>query len=203
MEPQVIEFIFLNPNTKPAFGGNFMSGIAFCDTTGLSPVSQQRVETDQFGDAPCLGDAAARAVRRVPVEDLGDAPDPRLDQVLPQKRPEVLPEVFLFLLWVIGDAEGGFAECAQEPGPYGPLVVGAVPFGGAPPVAAPVGRIGGRKGAEAAGCEELLANGPDNGGLLRGVERREGEGDGEDLVRPDGGIQDAVAENVAEAPLGT
>jgi len=142
-------------------------------------------------------------VGRVPVEDLRDAPDPRLDQVLPEKRPEVLPEVFLFLLWVIGDAEGGFAECAQEPGPYGPLVVGAVAFGGTPPVAAPIGRIGGREGSEAAGDEELLANGPYNGGLFRGVERREGEGDGEDLVRPHGSIQDAVAENVAETPMGT
>ena len=142
-------------------------------------------------------------MRRVPVEDLGDAPDPRLDQVLPEKRPEVLPEVFLFPLRVIGDAEGGFAECAQQPGPDGPLVVGAVPFGGVPPVAAPVGRIGGREGPEAAGGEELLADGPDDGGLFRGVEGREGEGDGEDLVRPHGSIQDAVAENVAEAPLGT
>ena len=142
-------------------------------------------------------------MRSVPVEDLGDTPDPSLDQVLPEKRPEVLPEVFLFLLRVIGDAEGGFAECAQEPGPYGSLVVGAVPFGGAPPVAASVDRIGGREGSEAAGDEELLANGPDNGGLFRGVEGREGERDGEDLVRPDGSIKDAVAENVAEAALGT
>ena len=90
------------------------------ENSRLSPVFQERVKAEQFGDAPCLGDTAARPVRRVPVEDLGDAPDPRLDQVLPQKRPEVLPEVFLFLFRVIGDAEGGFAECAQEPGPYGP-----------------------------------------------------------------------------------
>ena len=49
----------------------------------------------------------------------------------------------------------------------------------------------------------MLPDGPDNGGLFRGVEGREGEGDGEDLVRPHGGIQDAVAEDIAEAAMGT
>src|SRR5437660_519666 len=35
-----------------------------------------------FGDAPRLSDAAARKVRRVPIEDLGDGPEARIAQVV-------------------------------------------------------------------------------------------------------------------------
>jgi hypothetical protein len=43
-----------------------------------SPFPDHRIKADQFGDAPGLGDTAARAVGCVTIEDLRDAADSRL-----------------------------------------------------------------------------------------------------------------------------
>ena len=118
--------------------------------------------------------------------------------MVPKKGSEVRSEILLFVLPAFGDFQGGLAEGTEQPGPDGALMVRRVPLGAVAPVEAPIGRIGGCEGPEAAGGEELLPHLPDDGRLLRGIEGREGESNGEELIRPDGGVEDAVAENVAQ-----
>ena len=109
-----------------------------------------------------------------------------------------MPEVLLLAFPVIGNAERRFAEGAQEPRPDGSLVVGAVPLRRSPPVSAAIGRVLGRKRPKPKRGEELLPNLPDDGGLFRRAERREGKRDGKNLVRPHRRIQKPLLQKIAK-----
>jgi hypothetical protein len=87
------------------------------------------------------------------------------------------------------DLSGGVDPGADQLGPDRPLVVGPVPFRRAPPVPGGVPARTGSERAEAERGEEGPAG--RHGGSSRGggrVERRVGERDGEELVRPDAGV---------------
>src|SRR5688500_18762537 len=90
---------------------------------GFPARSNCRSCPDQFRHAPGLGDATPGLERLLGIEDLADRPDAGLPEVLVEAvhhRPGFVAALGKRL-------EPGVHERAEEPGPDGALVVGAVP----------------------------------------------------------------------------
>src|SRR5215208_244597 len=75
-----------------------------------------------LGDAPGLGDAAARRERRVGVEDFADRTDPGLGKLGLESGKKTARGVEVFRVRL----EPGIDEGADQPGPHGALVISRV-----------------------------------------------------------------------------
>src|SRR3954462_5932553 len=85
------------------------------------PCSSEHRAAQHFRDAPRLGDASLRLVRRIGVENLGDGAEPEVAEVLVESGQERLEPVAREGLPPSVD------EGSDEPSPDRPLVVRRVP----------------------------------------------------------------------------
>ena len=144
---------------------------SFC---GVQPCAQN------FGDAPCLRDAAARGERRFRVENLVDGSDAALVQVVAETvqataRPGAVLRIYF---------EPGVDERPNEPGPDGALVVGRIARTQVAEVFRFIIRMAGRQCAQSQGSQQFFARDPQHGFPSILLEDRVLEGDCEKLIRP-------------------
>ena len=92
----------------------------------FQPVQQ----TQAFGHAPGLGDAAVGQMRRVSVEYLGDAPDTGAAQMAAEEGRQGMQQVARRAFLIPGRPQQGIAVSAQKPGPDRALMVGFVTLSG-------------------------------------------------------------------------
>src|SRR5215472_4312411 len=165
---------------------------------GASPADILSQRAEEFGDAPGLGDAAAGCVRSVAVGDLADLAEAGLLEML---------------LEVVEPCGGLGAGCgaagvhfdiggderAEEPGPDGALMVGAVAAGDIAFVAAAVVRVLGRKSAKTHRGAQFAVDDLHHLAGAVAIEQGVGEADGEDLVGADGGVTLRAVDDVVEA----
>ncbi len=90
------------------------------------------------------------------------------------------------------DAQVGGDERADEPAPDRALVVGAVALAPVAAILADVGRIVGREGAQPVGGQQVAGASVNDRALPLGCQRGIGQGDGEQLVRPQAAIGTAI-----------
>src|SRR3954470_4955490 len=109
---------------NPAFAASALPGRQRqADRSGVIEAPCRLDENaEHFGDAPGLGDAAARRERRLGIEDLAD----RADRGLAEMRLEPGQEAARALLVVGMGAQPWVDERADQPGPYRPLMIGRV-----------------------------------------------------------------------------
>src|SRR5690242_1587980 len=106
------------------------------------------VEAQRLANRPGLKRAAARRVRRLGVHDLRDVSQAALLDVAEQGNEQPSARLTLHGKAAAAHAYPGFHEWAEQPGPGGTLMVGAVPSANVAFVASDITRVVGRERPE-------------------------------------------------------
>src|SRR5262249_1072748 len=149
-----------------------------------APLSSPREldpRSENFRDAPCLSDTAARGERRLGIEHFADRADARLAQV----RKEPLDCCSRALEVVRIDLQPRVDERTSEPGPYRSLVIRGVPRSQVAEVPRLEIRVVGRERTQADRRQQSVADDADDWLPSSLLEHRMRQRNGEDLIRPD------------------
>ncbi len=125
----------------------------------LSERGDHAVDAEDFGDAPGLGRAAGGTVRRVAVEDLGDAAETGIFDQMTQQRTQKLGYVTLAFRAVAADLHIGFEKGTHQKRPDRALVIGFIPAPGRAFVPPFVRRIATAQRARSVGRQQSLLDG--------------------------------------------
>src|SRR5215472_203728 len=90
-------------------------------------------------------------------------------------------------------------EGAEQPGPHGALMIGAVALGGTPSIRAYVAGLALSERAQTDVGEQVSLDGPYDLDALRHRKKREGKTDRKDLIRPQARVRSAFGDDVVQA----
>src|SRR5438094_1787430 len=137
---------------------------------------------ERLGDAPGLRDASAGSEGRIAVEDLGDRADPKVAEMVGERRQERQRGRGVAVGLEVGEREG-----AEKPGPDRALMVRTVACTLIAAIVAPIVGIAGSEATQPERRQETRA-GVDDALLALRSQRALEERDGEDLVWPERGV---------------
>src|SRR5262245_14880282 len=98
----------------------------------------------ELAERPGLERTSSRPVRRLAIGDLGEMAEPGVPEMAEQRRDESLRRLAHDLAAASAHADPRLDEGPHQPGPHGPLVIGAVTLHGSALVASSIARLVGR-----------------------------------------------------------
>src|SRR5947209_14548337 len=138
---------------------------------------------ERLGDAPGLRDAPAGSEGRIGVEDLGDRADPKVAEMVGERRQERQRGRGVAVGLEVGEREG-----AEKPGPDRALMVRTVACALIAAVVAPIVGIARSEATQPERRQEVARAGVDDALLALRSQRALEERDGENLVWPERGV---------------
>src|SRR6266581_8544203 len=138
---------------------------------------------EDFRDGPGLGDAAARSEWRVAIKDFTERAEATRIDLTFQGREEPQRSRAVAVNAIVRKSEG-----AEQPAPYGALMIRGVAIARAATVVPGVARLTRSEAPQSVRGEEIPGANLDNRLLLFERERADGQGDSKNLVRPEGGV---------------